>query len=153
MTPTSPLTYVDFISQVEGVMLPDSPLRVASESNSLLTFFSGADKANSDFKFEDIEVGKIYVFWVAQDAPYQSPKRNHLWFMTPYNIQNEHDYSLHWCRYTKRTGEMRESSGLYWADEWDGKIWSGSRWKVLNTPPFTHETFMNWINENPLEVK
>ena len=147
MTPTSPLTYEDFISQVEGAMLPDFPFRVTSAGNQFS--FSVADNANSYFKFEDIEVGKIYVFWEAVD---ELGHTNHLWFMTPYDIQNEYDYSVYWGYYTERRGEMVGMSKKgYRADGWDAKVWSGKRWKVLENNIFN--AFMNWINENPFEVK
>jgi len=147
MTPNSPLTYEDFISQVEGAMLPDSPLRVASEGNSLL--FSGADKANSDFKFEDMEVGKIYVIW----APNAETSGNQLWFLTPHTLHNEHDYSVYWCYYLNPIGRMQKPilSG-YKCSSWSGYVWGGGkRWKVLEHNLFN--AFMNWINENPFEVK
>jgi len=142
MTPNSPLTYEDFISQVKEAMLPESPFRVTSEGNQLS--FSGADKANSDFKFEDIEVGKIYAFWPSSN--------NHLWFLTPYDIQNEYDYSVYWCYYTKPTEGMAEtnSGDEYKCGDWIGHIWSGNKWKVLGNNLFN--PFINW-NENPFEVK
>ena len=157
MTPTSPMTYKDFIYQVEEAMLPDSPLRVASEGNSLL--FSGADKANSDFKFEDMEVGKIYVIW----APLRSgadKSETQLWFLTPHTLHNEHDYSVYWCYYLNPKGRMIENSGSvrnwllygYKCSSWSGVVWGGGkRWKVLENNLFN--AFMNWINENPFEVK
>ncbi len=152
MTPNSPMTYEDFISQVKEAMLPDSPFRVTSAGNQ--SSFSEAGKANSDFKFEDIEVGKIYVFWVSM-----SPETNHLWFLTPHTLHNEHDYSVYWCYYSTPRGRMNEHSGSrnwvlsgYKCSSWSDYIWGGGRrWKVLGNNLLN--AFINWINENPFEVK
>ncbi len=144
-----PMTYGDFISQVERAMLPDSPLRVTSEGNSLI--FSGADKANSDFKFEDMEVGKIYVFWA-------NGSKN-LWFLTPHTLHTEHDYSVYWCFYLTPGGTMQENSNFrswdspgYKCSSWKDYIWGvDRRWKVLGNN--ISNAFINWINENPFEIK
>ena len=149
MTSHSPMTYDDFISQVEVAMLPHSPLQTEFET------------ANSNFKFKDIEVGKIYVFWTSHTS---NPSIGQIWFISPYNIQNEHNYSLYWCYYaTPREGKPREGitkqsrspdayGGPEQHDSWVGYVWSGRRWKVLENNILPFNPFINW-KENPLEVK
>ena len=146
-----PMTYDDFISQVEEAMLPDSPFRVTSAGNQ--SSFTEFETANSNFKFKDIEVGKIYVFWVSIN-----PKTNHLWFLTPHTLHNEHDYSVYWCYYSTPKGRMNEHSGSrnwvlsgYKCSSWSDYIWGGGRrWKVLGNN--ISNVFINW-NENPFEIK
>ncbi len=128
-----PLTYEDFISQVEGAVdFADSPLREA-------------DKANSDFQFEDMEIGKIYVFWAHESA--------NLWFMTPSVIQDINNYSVSWCYYNihdATPGWSKQSGGPVRCDSWGGYVWSYKMWRVLENNIFN--AFINW-NENPFEIK
>lgn len=143
MTSHSPMTYDDFISQVEEAMLPDSPLRVEIDGNSLT--FSVADKANFDFKFEDMEVGKIYVLW--------SGGSQKLWFLTPSVIQDINNYSVYWCYYNildSKPGISKQSSEAVRCDSWGGYVWSYKMWRVLENNIFN--AFINW-NENPFVVK
>jgi len=148
MTPNSPLTYEDFISQVKEAMPLDSPLRTEFVLKYQEGLYFDNNKANSDFKFEDIEVGKIYAFWPSKSQP-----KWEIWFMTPYDIQNERNYSVYWCYYSRPGGGItKQSGGVDPCNRWVGYIWNAKRWKVIenNIPPFN--AFINW-NETPLEVK
>ncbi len=153
MTPNSPLTYEDFISQVKEAMPLDSPFRVTPTEGVITEF----DKANTNFKFKDIEVGKIYAFW-----PHNAVNRlgmMKIWFMTPSDIHNINNYSVYWCFYSRPgKGITKQSADAYptfpgpKCNSWGGYVWSGKRWKVLenNIPPFN--SFINW-HENPFVVK
>ena len=157
MTPNSPLTYEDFISQVEVAMPLDSPFRVTPTEGVITEF----DKANTNFKFKDIEVGKIYAFWPNSEANKLGMKE--IWFLTPSVIQDIDNYFVYWCYYS-RPGEgiTKQSSGADYildtprgerCEGWVGYVWNDRRWKVLenNIPHFN--PFINWLNENPFEVK
>jgi hypothetical protein len=125
----------------------DSPFRVTPASGGLSEF----EKANNNFKFKDIEVGKIYAFWPDYSA-------NSVWFLTPSKIQDEHNYSVYWCYYSMpglKGGGITKQSGLRGkkCKSWFGYVWNDRMWKVLenNIPHFN--PFINWLNENPFEVK
>ena len=70
MTRNSPITYQDFTSIVENSDLDADDY----------------ETANENFKFTDIEVGKIYVFYSGAQV----------WFITPIWLRGENDYGMHW---------------------------------------------------------
>ena len=134
-----PMTYEDFISQVEEAMPLDSPFRILYR-NSKPMANEEVKTANDDFQFKDIEVGKIYVLWKGEDT----------WFLTPSSFLDENAYSLYWCYYNNAYGQVTpvgQSGGaqaLRVVMRVLGWLWIGSRWKVLNdTPPFK-DAFINW---------
>ena len=135
-----PLTYEDFISQVEEAMSLDSPFRIL-DRDSEITTNEEVKTTNSNFQFKDIEIGKIYVFWSGWDT----------WFLSPTSILDESDYSVYWCYYypksESRVWEVTPDGQSHEKDlcgGWGNYVWSGSRWKVLNdTPPFK-DAFINW---------
>ena len=134
MTRNSPITYQDFISIVEN-----SDLDADDYEN-----------ANVDFKFTDIEVGKIYVFYSGTQV----------WFITPCWIAGEYDYGMIWCYLDSlqaRVARVRfilEGSGndciKQTCGSWQNHVWSGRRWHVLDTIP--HFKYINWTDD-PFEVK
>ena len=138
-----PLTYEDFISQVKAAMPRDSPFRYAN-SDMGLEENEEFRTANENFQLKDMEIGKIYVFWNNRDT----------WFISLYSKTDKY-YSAYWCLYRvweTFTEHQRspipipddESGGEDEDLEWEGSyVWNGQRWKVLNIPPFTHETFLN----------
>ena len=151
-----PLTYEDFISQVKAAMPLDSPFRYANHQTWPNTHESDREEnkeyrtANKDFQFKDMEIGKIYVFWNRWDT----------WFLSPYTITSKSYYSVYWCSYTPLDSKRSpipipddESGGEDECAGWDSYVWNGQRWKVLNIPPFTHETFLNWIQPPWGEIK
>ena len=123
-----PLTYEDFISQVEEAMSLDSPFRIL-DRDSEITTNEEFKTTNSNFQFKDIEIGKIYVFWSGWDT----------WLLSPTSILDESDYSVYWCYYypksESRVWEVTPDGQSHEKDlcgGWGNYVWSGSRWKVLN---------------------
>ena len=130
MTRNSHISYDDFVSLVEN-------------SNPATYWQDNEKNANENFKFVDMEIGKIYAFMDGGNT----------WFLTAVHLTSEHDYSVYWSYYSPGEGLIEhciQHPPLYEL-EWDGMVWNGSRWIILDIQsPFK---YMNWLDENPLEVK
>ena len=133
MTLNSPITYQDFISTVKNTVVDADDYK----------------NANEDFKFTDIEVGKIYVCYVGTQV----------WFITPCWIAGENDYGMNWCNLNSLQTRVATAdfilneSGRDDAEpcgSWENHVWSGRRWHVLDIIP--HFKYINWT-DNPFEVK
>ena len=146
-----PLTYEDFISQVGEAMPLDSPFRISDRDSEPMKT-EEVKTANKDFQFEDIEIGKIYVFWSNWDT----------WFLSPTSIREEDYYSVYWCYYNPGPESWEDTSngkiipkaqsdGEDLCGAWEDYVWSGKRWKVLIDPlsfkddPLSFkDVFINW---------
>ena len=124
-------SYDDFVSLVEN-------------SNPATYWQDNEKNANENFKFVDMEIGKIYVF----------KEGDNTWFLTPVDILSGDNYFVHWGYYSPGSGKMSYHMGRGRPArnrEWEGMVWSGKRWLILDIQsPFK---YMNWLDENPLGVK
>ena len=127
------ILYDDFVSLVEN-------------SNPATYWQDNEKNANENFKFVDMEFGKIYVF--------KDRNPDYTWFLTPVDILSEDNYFVHWGYYSPGSGKMSYHKGRGSPArnrEWEGMVWSGKRWLTLEYT--TSFKYMNWLDENPLEVK
>ena len=145
------MTYKDFLSEVEKnkeLMINDGLLSSPNQLASLLI------ETNRKLKFEDLEVGKIYVFWKFKN--YGHRIINKTWFIKPTELKSPEDYSLYWCYYDKfgklNTQPMKISErdskiiNSVRHKRWSGYIWASKDWLRLDSLYPTKQIVINWNN-------
>ena len=136
------MTYNDFLSEVEKnkeLMIKDGLL---STPNQLMTL---QIETNRKLKFEDLEVGKIYVFWKFKG--YGDRIIEKTWFIKPTELKSPKDYSLYWCYYNIK-GELNRNKIINPAhhSDWSGYVWAGKDWLILDSLYPMKQKVINWNN-------
>ena len=144
------MTYNDFLSEVEKnkeLMIKDGLLSTPNQITTLQI------ETNRKLKFEDLEVGKIYVFWTFRGYGDRIIKKT--WFIKPTELKSPEDYSLYWCYYNI-IGELnRQSQTSYISSKiinsvrhkrWSGYVWASKDWLILDSLYPMKQKVINWNN-------